>query len=90
MNWVRQLGGVSILIFRHTGCAGMFLPKILKGTLILYRRPNLLLQQLYSVGVMSVLIVVSAGLFVGMMLGFQGYYSLIQFGAESSLGLARF
>jgi phospholipid/cholesterol/gamma-HCH transport system permease protein len=88
MNWVRQLGGVSILIFRHTGCAGMFLPKILKGTLILYRRPNLLLQQLYSVGVMSVLIVVSAGLFVGMMLGFQGYYSLIQFGAESSLGLA--
>ena len=37
---------------------------------------------------MTVLIVVVAGLFVGMMLGFQGYYTLVDFGAESSLGLA--
>jgi len=39
------------------------------------------------VGVLTVMIIVVAGLFVGMVLGFQGYHTLIDFGAESSLGL---
>jgi phospholipid/cholesterol/gamma-HCH transport system permease protein len=43
--------------------------------------------QVYNVGVLSVLIVVVSGLFVGMVLGLQGYYVLSQFGAEESLGV---
>jgi phospholipid/cholesterol/gamma-HCH transport system permease protein len=35
---------------------------------------------------MSSLITVVAGLFVGMVLGLQGYYTLSDFGAEDSLG----
>jgi phospholipid/cholesterol/gamma-HCH transport system permease protein len=37
---------------------------------------------------MTLPIIVVAGLFVGMMLGLQGYNTLVDFGAESSLGLA--
>jgi phospholipid/cholesterol/gamma-HCH transport system permease protein len=77
-----------IMGVQRLGLAGVFLPGVVAATSTLWRRPGLLIQQLYSVGVMTVLIVVVAGLFVGMMLGFQGYYTLVDFGAESSLGLA--
>jgi phospholipid/cholesterol/gamma-HCH transport system permease protein len=77
-----------IAAMEHLGQTGIFLPKVLVAAAELWRRPDLLMQQLYSVGVMTVLIIVVAGLFVGMMLGFQGHYTLVDFGAESSLGLA--
>lgn len=88
MILLRVLGRAFILTLGHLGQAGIFLPKVLAATPVSFRRPELLVQQLYSVGVMTVLIIVVAGLFVGMMLGFQGHYTLVDFGAESSLGLA--
>ena len=88
MNVVDRLGDAFLVMLQNLGCAGLFLLGILKSTFLFYRRPYLLIDQVYSLGVMSVLIIVSAGLFVGMMLGFQGYYNLVEFGAESSLGLA--
>ncbi len=51
------------------------------------RRFSLTVHQIYSVGALTTLIVAVAGAFVGMVLGFQGYYTLVDFGAESSLGL---
>jgi phospholipid/cholesterol/gamma-HCH transport system permease protein len=45
-----------------------------------------LIQQIYSVGVLSLLIILVSGLFVGMVLGLQGYNTLSDFGAEESLG----
>ncbi len=50
-------------------------------------RPRLLTKQLYFVGVLTFLIIVVSGLFVGMVLGLQGYYTLSAFGAEESLGI---
>ncbi len=46
----------------------------------------LLLTQLYSVGVMSLLIIVVSGAFIGMVLALQGYTILVGYGAEASLG----
>jgi phospholipid/cholesterol/gamma-HCH transport system permease protein len=46
----------------------------------------LLIQQLYSVGVMSLIIVMVSGLFIGMVLALQGYTILVGYGAEASLG----
>lgn len=46
----------------------------------------LLLQQLYSVGVMSLIIIVVSGGFIGMVLALQGYTILVGYGAEASLG----
>ena len=70
------------------GRAGIFLLDTLKSLLRLGGRTDLLISQVYILVVMSVSVIAVAGLFVGMMLGFQGYYSLTTFGAESSLGLA--
>jgi phospholipid/cholesterol/gamma-HCH transport system permease protein len=39
------------------------------------------------VGVLSLLIILISGLFVGMVLGLQGYNTLVDFGAEESLGI---
>lgn len=46
----------------------------------------LLLAQLYSVGVMSLVIIVVSGAFIGMVLALQGYTILVGYGAEASLG----
>lgn len=45
-----------------------------------------LLKQIYSVGVLSLIIIVVAGFFVGMVLGLQGYNILNDFGSEAALG----
>jgi phospholipid/cholesterol/gamma-HCH transport system permease protein len=50
------------------------------------RRPLLPLEQVYAVGVRTFAVTVVAGLFVGMVLGLQGYFTLVRSGAESSLG----
>ena len=46
----------------------------------------LLIKQLHVVGVQSLLIIMLSGLFIGMVLGLQGYVVLVDFAAESSLG----
>jgi len=59
----------------------------MRGMHTLLPRLGLLVQQTYSVGVLSLLIIVVSGLFVGMVLGLQGYNTLVDFGAEESLGV---
>src|SRR5471030_1052052 len=51
-----------------------------------WRRPRLVIEQLFFIGNYSVVIIAVSGLFVGMVLGLQGYYTLTQYGAEQSLG----
>ena len=46
-----------------------------------------LVKQIYSVGVMSLVIIIVAGFFVGMVLGLQGYNILVGFGSETALGV---
>ncbi|QNA87375.1 lipid asymmetry maintenance ABC transporter permease subunit MlaE [Massilia sp. Dwa41.01b] len=51
-----------------------------------FRRPSLISEQIHFIGNYSLLITIVSGLFVGMVLGLQGYYTLTQFGAEQKLG----
>ena len=46
------------------------------------------MQQIYFIGVKSVSVIMLIGLFTGMVLGLQGYYTLIKFGSEGLLGAA--
>jgi len=50
-------------------------------------RPRLLVAQMHSIGVLSFSLIVISGLFVGMVLALQGYYTLSDFGAEGMLGV---
>ncbi|MEY2341807.1 lipid asymmetry maintenance ABC transporter permease subunit MlaE [Acidithiobacillus sp. IBUN Pt1247-S3] len=44
------------------------------------------LREVYGLGVLSLALMIVAALFTGMVLGFQGYYALVRFGATSALG----
>lgn len=52
-----------------------------------FMRPSLLIQQLYFLGNLSLVIIAVSGLFVGFVLGLQGYYTLSRYGSSSALGV---
>ncbi|MDP3857888.1 MAG: lipid asymmetry maintenance ABC transporter permease subunit MlaE [Stagnimonas sp.] len=70
------------------GRAQFFLFSLLLAIPGVLARPRLLAQQLYSVGVLSLVIIVLSGSFVGMVLALQFYRTLQIFGASESLGVA--
>ena len=84
---LRHLGRWGLGVFQRLGRGHLFLLEVLSGLHSLLWRPGLVVQQLYSVGVLSLLIILVSGLFVGMVLGLQGYNTLVGFGAEESLGV---
>lgn len=66
-----------------------------KSSLMFYRtlftkpHPKLLqltIAQVFHLGILSLPIIVTAGLFIGMVLSLQGYYVLVDYAAEESLG----
>jgi len=52
-----------------------------------FRRVHLVIRELYFTGVLSLIIIVVSGLFVGMVLGLQGFQTLQTYGSESALGV---
>lgn len=87
MDWLQQLGRYGLGIFERLGRGNLFLLRVLVGLPGLLARPRLVLAQIHSVGVLSMVIIVVSGLFVGMVMGLQGYNTLVDFGAEESLGV---
>jgi phospholipid/cholesterol/gamma-HCH transport system permease protein len=86
INLLAELGRRALDFFERLGRGHLLLLSILWRQAGLVPRFWLVIQQVYSVGVLSLLIIVVSGLFVGMVLGLQGYNILVDFGAEESLG----
>lgn len=53
----------------------------------LWRRPRLVTSQIHFIGNYSLVLIAVSGLFVGFVLGLQGYYTLNKYGSEQALGL---
>lgn len=81
------IGNRTLNFVVRLGEAFVFLLRTLKGSARALPRFSLVVEQLYAIGVLTLLIIIVSGLFVGMVLGLQGYYQLVNFSAESSLGL---
>lgn len=81
------LGRWALERFERIGRGHIFLFHVLGGIGSSLRRWYLTVSQIYSVGVLSLVIILVSGLFVGMVLGLQGYNTLVDFGAEESLGV---
>jgi phospholipid/cholesterol/gamma-HCH transport system permease protein len=45
-----------------------------------------IIKQIYNIGVQSIIIIGVSALFIGFVLGLQGYYTLAKFSAQSALG----
>jgi phospholipid/cholesterol/gamma-HCH transport system permease protein len=84
---IATLGGAILGAVARAGyCARMFVRLVLMlGPLL--RRPRLVTKQILFVGNYSLLIIAVSGLFVGFVLGLQGYNTLVRYGSEQALGL---
>ncbi len=60
---------------------------LLKASGSVLRRPRLMTDQIHFIGSHSLIIIAVSGLFVGFVLGLQGYYTLNRYGSEQALGL---
>ena len=83
---LQQLGAGTINNVRGFGRAGIMLFGALLGKPDIRKGFPLLIKQLYVIGVLSLLIILVSGLFIGMVLALQGYTVLVKFGAEQMLG----
>ncbi|MCB1876187.1 MAG: lipid asymmetry maintenance ABC transporter permease subunit MlaE [Chromatiales bacterium] len=87
LDRLQGLGVLALNVFGRLGRGSLFLFHTLVIMPQLWRRPGLVVRQIYSVGVLTLLIILVSGLFVGMVLGLQGYTTLVDFGAQESLGV---
>ncbi|MEE2766824.1 MAG: lipid asymmetry maintenance ABC transporter permease subunit MlaE [Pseudomonadota bacterium] len=83
----QRLGEATLNSFEKLGRGSYFLWFTLGGIFDVAARPGLLIAQIYSVGVLTVMLITVSGMFVGMVLGLQGYTILSDFGAEETLGV---
>ena len=86
VNFVASTGRRALDVLESFGRASLMLFGALASKPKPIQNLPLLVKQLYSVGVQSLLIIVLSGLFIGMVLSLQGYVILIDFGAEGALG----
>jgi phospholipid/cholesterol/gamma-HCH transport system permease protein len=86
-NTIRVIGRRTINAVWRIGMATRFFFLTLMYSGNSFRRFHLIVKELFSTGVMSLIIIIVAGLFVGMVLGLQGYETLKRYGSESALGV---
>ncbi|UCB56176.1 MAG: lipid asymmetry maintenance ABC transporter permease subunit MlaE [Thiotrichales bacterium] len=84
---LQSLGQKSLSSVQRLGRGHIFLLQVLPAMQGMLFRPSLLIRQMYSVGVQTLLIIVVAGLFVGMVIALQAYNALVDFGAEDSVSV---
>jgi phospholipid/cholesterol/gamma-HCH transport system permease protein len=82
---IQTLGEWTLQNMQGLGCSALMLKRT-----VLTKPHSKLFQlsvvQLFHIGVLSLPIIVTSGLFIGMVLSLQGYYVLVDFSAEQSLG----
>lgn len=86
VRFISSLGNAVIRSVRAIGRAAFLLWGALIGKPAFRKHTPLLIKQLHVLGVQSLLIIMLSGLFIGMVLGLQGYVVLVDFSAETSLG----
>ncbi|AIL33330.1 lipid asymmetry maintenance ABC transporter permease subunit MlaE [Basilea psittacipulmonis] len=86
-NVIINLGSFVLNIIAILGRFFLFLARILRASGMAFKRFYLTVDQIHFIGNYSLLIVLVSGLFVGFVLGLQGYNTLATFGSAQQLGL---
>ena len=86
-KWLSRLGAPLRDYVESIGFGARTFVTMLASTPGLLKRPRLIVEQLHFIGNYSLIIITLSGLFVGMVLGLQGYYTLNKYGSEQALGL---
>ncbi|WP_034621628.1 MlaE family ABC transporter permease [Desulfovermiculus halophilus] len=89
---INPLGGVSALgraiihLIQELGAVFVFFLSGVRHILAWPPEVSKAVHQVYFIGVKSVFVILLVGLFTGMVLGLQLYYTLVKFGSEGVLG----
>ncbi|NDE01459.1 MAG: lipid asymmetry maintenance ABC transporter permease subunit MlaE [Gammaproteobacteria bacterium] len=73
---------------QRIGRVGVFFGRLLVQCGPALLRPRAVVHQIFNAGARSLIIIMLCGLFVGMVLGLQGFDLLQRFGSEDALGVA--
>jgi phospholipid/cholesterol/gamma-HCH transport system permease protein len=84
---LRRIGHRGIDSLWRMGVSTRFFILLLAQSGACLRRPGLIVREIFSSGVLSLIIILVSGLFVGMVLGLQGYETLQTYGSEEALGI---
>src|SRR6476661_156190 len=88
LTWaLRRVGERTLNSVERLGFAARFSLAVLTHAPAALRRIQLTMREIYFSGVLSLVIIMVSGLFVGMVLALQGYEVLTRYGANESLGV---
>jgi phospholipid/cholesterol/gamma-HCH transport system permease protein len=88
LNLAAELAGTGRELAEKCGRFTLFTARLCAVTPRALLRPRLLVEQVHNTGSLSLVIIMLSGLFVGMVLGLQGFDLLRRFGSTESLGSA--
>jgi phospholipid/cholesterol/gamma-HCH transport system permease protein len=88
LNLAAELAGTGRELAEKCGRFTLFTARLCAVTPRALLRPRLLVEQVHNSGALSLVIIMLSGLFVGMVLGLQGFDVLRRFGSTESLGSA--
>ena len=88
MNVLTELWESMLTGLEGLGAYVRFFLRLVSGSPSALLRFDLIIQQIFNSGALSLVIIMLSGLFVGMVLGLQGFQLLERFGSEESLGVA--
>ena len=84
---LERLGSTVTSLVWRLGFASRFLVYMMLHSGTAFRRFRLTIAQVYFTGVLSLVIILVSGLFVGMVLALQGYDTLQRYGSSEALGV---
>jgi phospholipid/cholesterol/gamma-HCH transport system permease protein len=87
LSAIRNLGARGIANLERSGAIARFFWQVLIHSGMSFRRFRLTIREIYFSGVMSLVIIMVSGLFIGMVLGLQGFETLQKYGAEETMGV---
>jgi phospholipid/cholesterol/gamma-HCH transport system permease protein len=85
--WFRRVGSTVLDAVTRLGFAARFALAVFMHSGSAFRRLPLTLREIYFAGVLSLVIIMVSGMFVGMVLGLQGYDVLDRYGSSEALGV---
>ncbi|ACV33967.1 lipid asymmetry maintenance ABC transporter permease subunit MlaE [Accumulibacter sp.] len=87
LSTIASIGHHVTDALQRLGFASRFFVMLLLCSGQSFRRPNLTIREIYYSGFQSLLIIMVSGLFIGMVLGMQGYETLQRYGSADALGI---
>jgi phospholipid/cholesterol/gamma-HCH transport system permease protein len=86
IKFLASLGNPFVSVILHLGGIFNLFLEIISSLAYPFKKPALIVKEIYFSGVRSLVIIAISGWFVGMVLGLQGYNTLQRFGSVSMIG----